>query len=56
MHIQISPSAVDDLIELIKTMAAEKRAEGFVPTEKSAVNGNGAPVRPKEVYVRIDRK
>ena len=55
VHIQTSPSAVDDLIALVKAMAAERRAEGFVPPEKAAVNGNGEPQRLKDVYVRLDR-
>lgn len=32
IHIQTSPKAVDDLIELIRVLAEEKAKSGFVPS------------------------
>ena len=51
VHIQTSSAAVADLISLVKTMAEEKRAAGFVPLEKKPeINGTESVYR--DVYVR----
>jgi threonine aldolase len=39
VHIQTSPAAVEDFLTVVRTLAEEKRAAGFVPVEK-AVNGH----------------
>ncbi|TDL28744.1 threonine aldolase [Rickenella mellea] len=51
VHIQTTPEAVDDLLSLIKKLADEKAAAGFVPPSKPETNGV-----PKDVYVRAGVK
>lgn len=43
-HIQTSPAAVQDLLELIRTIADEKKAAGFVP--KPVANGTNGATKP----------
>lgn len=50
IHIQTDPQAVDDLINIVKTLAEEKKAAGFVPKAKPVLNGNGNAY--KDVYLR----
>ena len=51
IHIQTDPQAVEDLINVVKTLAEEKKAAGFVPKTKEVhVNGTGNIY--KDVYVR----
>jgi threonine aldolase len=52
VHIQTSPRAIDDLVELLKEMAEEKKREGFVSPEPSEI----APKGYKDVYVRAKPK
>ncbi|KAH9947653.1 pyridoxal phosphate-dependent transferase [Amylocystis lapponica] len=40
VHIQTSPQAVEDFLRLVGELAQEKRDAGFVPPEKSKLNGN----------------
>ena len=50
MHIQTSQQAVEDLLAVIRKLAEEKKAAGFVPSEQQVngqVNGN--------VYVKVKR-
>ncbi|KLO20434.1 hypothetical protein SCHPADRAFT_934286 [Schizopora paradoxa] len=51
-HIQTSPAAVQDLLELVRTIADEKKAAGFVP--KPVTNGTNGTTRPtyRDIYVR----
>lgn len=50
MHIQTDPQAVEDLISVIRQLAEEKKAAGFVPPEKKSFS-NG--IRPySSIYVR----
>ena len=52
MHIQTSEKAVDDLLEVISTLAAEKKAAGFVKLESNGIlNGTR-----KDIYVRAVKK
>jgi threonine aldolase len=46
VHIQTSDSAVDDFLGVVRTLAEEKKAAGFVKPEAGA---NGVI---KDVYVR----
>lgn len=46
VHIQTSDSAVDDFLAVVRTLAEEKKAAGFVKPEEGA---NGVI---KDVYVR----
>ncbi|KZT44513.1 hypothetical protein SISSUDRAFT_1012719 [Sistotremastrum suecicum HHB10207 ss-3] len=48
-HIQTSDQAVADFLALISQLKEEKKAEGWVPPEKTHVNGNGVI---RDVYVR----
>ena len=52
VHIQTTEKAVDDLLEVVRSLAAEKIAAGFV---KAETNGkvNGAY---KDIYVRNVKK
>lgn len=54
IHIQTAPSAVDDLLTLIRAVAEEKRAAGFVPSEKQRQTNGPASIY-KEVFVRKGR-
>ena len=50
VHIQTSQQAVEDLLAVIRKLAEEKKAAGFVPSEQQVngqVNGN--------VYVKVKR-
>ncbi|KAI8995333.1 pyridoxal phosphate-dependent transferase [Trametes punicea] len=49
LHIQTSPKAVDDLLALVRQLADEKKAAGFVKPEAPLTNG-----RPyKNMYVKV---
>ena len=48
MHIQTSPQAVEDLLTIVRELAGEKKAAGFVPPEKKP---NGWSYG--NIYVRI---
>lgn len=48
VHIQTSEQAIDDFLSLIRQLAEEKRAAGWVPP---ATNGNATSAL-KDVYVR----
>ena len=51
-HIQTTPAAVQDLLQLVRTLAEEKRAAGFVPKPISnGVNGSAKPAY-RDIYVR----
>jgi len=51
-HIQTSPEAVQDLLQLVRVVAEEKRSAGFVPTPVgNGVNGSAKPAY-RDVYVR----
>ena len=54
IHIQTTPEAVDDLLALVRTLANEKRAAGFVPPEKKS-EVTGPTSIYKEVFVRKGR-
>ncbi|KAI0762766.1 pyridoxal phosphate-dependent transferase [Fomes fomentarius] len=50
VHIQTDPQAVEDLISVVRQLAEEKKAAGFVPPEKKSYS-NG--IRPySSIYVR----
>ena len=53
VHIQTSPQAITDFLDLVKALAEEKRAAGFVKPERSNVNGSDNIYR--EVFVRKGR-
>ena len=48
VHIQTSPQAVEDLLTIVRELAEEKKAAGFVPPEKKP-NGRSYG----NIYVRI---
>ena len=48
VHVQTSPQAVDDLLALLRTLAEEKKAAGFVPNSQA----NGTNGTFKEAYAR----
>ena len=50
VHVQTSDAAVEDLLTLVRTMAEEKKAAGFVPTEQKADGGY------KNIYVKVAKK
>nr|VWO96628.1 Alanine racemase TOXG (EC [Ganoderma boninense] len=52
VHIQTSPQAVDDLLGVIRKLAEEKKAAGFVAPERTAYP-NGRPY--SSVYVKRQR-
>ena len=52
VHIQTSQEAVEDLLTVIRTLAEEKRAAGFVKPEKREEDGVYVY---KDVYVRKGR-
>ncbi|KAJ3528636.1 hypothetical protein NM688_g7970 [Phlebia brevispora] len=54
VHIQTSPQTIEDFIALIRQMAEEKKAAGYVPTEDAEVDTNGAPF--SNIYVRAVKK
>ncbi|KAI0724330.1 pyridoxal phosphate-dependent transferase [Cerioporus squamosus] len=49
VHIQTSPQAVEDFLTIVRTLAEEKKAAGFVPPEKKTYP-NGRPY--SSIYVR----
>lgn len=49
VHIQTSPQVVDDLLALIRELAEEKKAAGFVKSETPLTNGKA----PKNMYVKV---
>lgn len=49
VHIQTSPQVVDDLLSLIRELAEEKKAAGFVKSETPLTNGKA----PKNMYVKV---
>ncbi|KAI0359177.1 hypothetical protein OH77DRAFT_1575929 [Trametes cingulata] len=49
VHIQTSPQAVDDLLALVRQLAEEKKAAGFVKPEKTLTNGKAF----KNAYVKV---
>ena len=49
VHLQTSPQAVEDLLSVVRQLAEEKKAAGFVPPEKKAYpNGRSY----NSIYVR----
>ncbi|KAF7320235.1 Beta-elim-lyase domain-containing protein [Mycena kentingensis (nom. inval.)] len=48
VHIQTSDAAVDDFLSVVRNLAEEKKAAGFVPPEASSANGDIY----RDVYVR----
>lgn len=48
LHIQTSPQAVEDLLALIRQLAEEKRAAGFVPTDITGKPSGNIYVRAKK--------
>jgi threonine aldolase len=50
MHIQTSEEAVNDLLKIIRELAEEKKAAGFV--REVAKEGNGGY---RDVYVRVTK-
>ena len=52
VHIQTSPQAVEDLLGVIRKLAEEKKAAGFVAPERTAYP-NGRPY--SSVYVKRRR-
>lgn len=52
LHIQTSEEAVDDLLRIVRELAEEKKAAGFV---RPAENANGAG-EYRDVYVRVAKK
>lgn len=50
VHIQTSDAAVDDLLKLVRTLAEEKKAAGFVHEESS----NGSAVQG--IYDKVAKK
>ena len=49
VHVQTSPQAVEDLLAVVRQLAEEKKAAGFVPPEKKTYP-NGRPY--SSIYVR----
>ncbi|KAI0343911.1 hypothetical protein BDW22DRAFT_1355132 [Trametopsis cervina] len=50
VHIQTAPKAVDDLIDLVRTLADEKVKAGFVPSAEAATTTGG------NIYVRASKQ
>lgn len=50
VHIQTTREAIDDLLALMKTMAEEKKAAGFVYTPHANGNANG------NIYIRAKKR
>lgn len=50
VHIQTTQAAVDDLLDLLRIMAAEKKAAGFVYSSQANGNANG------NIYIRARQK
>ncbi|OCH96587.1 hypothetical protein OBBRIDRAFT_829999 [Obba rivulosa] len=49
VHIQTSPTAIEDFLAIVRELAEQKRQAGFVaPERKVSANGN----IPKDIYVR----
>jgi threonine aldolase len=53
VHIQTSPEAIDDFINLISKIAEEKKKAGFVATPFAAPSTLGAGNMYKDVHIRI---
>ncbi|CDO72439.1 hypothetical protein BN946_scf184977.g140 [Trametes cinnabarina] len=51
VHIQTSPKAVEDLLALVRQLAEEKKAAGFVNTEIPLTNGKSHSL--KNMYVKV---
>ncbi|CAL1696495.1 unnamed protein product [Somion occarium] len=49
LHVQTSPEAVEDLLALIRQIAEEKKAAGFVPPQDANGNPNG------NIYIRASK-
>ncbi|KAI0374394.1 hypothetical protein BV20DRAFT_961545 [Pilatotrama ljubarskyi] len=49
VHIQTAPQAVDDFLALVRQLAEEKKAAGFVKPEKPLTNGKAF----KNAYVKV---
>ena len=49
VHIQTSPKAVEDLLSVIRQLAEEKKAAGFVKPEAPLTNGRSH----KNMYVKV---
>ena len=47
VHIQITQQSVDDFLAVVRQLAEEKKAAGFVPPANGFTNGN-----VKDIYVR----
>ena len=54
IHVQTSDEAVNDLISVVRKLAEEKRAAGFVFTPPEAAGTGGQGYR--NVYYRVARK
>ena len=52
VHIQTEDQAVDDLLALVKTIAEEKKAVGFVPPPLTEGNSTVAGSIYQEIYRR----
>ncbi|KZT61084.1 hypothetical protein CALCODRAFT_59273 [Calocera cornea HHB12733] len=52
IHYQTAEKAVDDLIDLVRVMAGEKRKEGFVPGQTEQQPSDAGYPKLKEVFVR----
>jgi threonine aldolase len=50
VHIQTSEAAVDDLLALVRRLAEEKKAAGFVPSETTNSSGR------QNIYVKVAKK
>ena len=50
VHIQTSDAAVDDLLSLVRRLAEEKKAAGFVYSESAANAGR------QSIYVKVAKK
>ena len=53
VHIQTTPQAVEDLLAVVRQLAEEKKAAGFVPSEKKSYP-NGRPY--SNVYVKAKKQ
>lgn len=53
VHLQTSPEAVEDFLELVRTVAEEKRRAGFVKPAENKVNGYVNGNGHQDVYVRV---
>jgi threonine aldolase len=51
VHIQTAPEAIDEFLDVVRTLAEEKKKSGFIQPGKTAVNSNGSIYQ--DVHVRI---